>query len=445
MGLKNDRPGEQSAMSNPLAAPLGQSKAARLRREAKALSGWLIRTRRDFHAHPELGWREIETTHRIAADLAGLGYKVVAGRDMLGKATRLGMSREPIPGEGDTGCVAVFDSGRPGPTICLRVDIDALPILEANDGHRPAAQGWASTAPSVMHACGHDGHIVIGLGVARLLRPFLGAARGKLLILFQPAEEGGRGARAVVEAGWMADVDLLLAVHIGLGVPSGSLALDVDGFLATRKFTARFAGHAAHAGKAPEEGRNALLTACQATLGLHGLAQSSEPGIRVNVGTLRAGKTLNVVPDEAVLEFEIRAADNPALQRLDSRCRRMVESCAAAYEVTPHVELRGEAVDWRNPPEVVDWANSTNSELGAFPTVLKSHAFGASEDATLLASAVAERGGMAGIFVLGSDIPDGHHTPHFDFDESVLERGVLLMSGLAAAALSIDRLDPPGD
>ncbi len=426
-------------MSNEFLGLPSRALVDRLQSDVGALSPWLTRTRREFHALPELGWREIETTRRIATELTGLGYKVVAGSDMLRGACRFGMSAAPIPGEGDTGCMAVFDGGRAGPTICLRVDIDALPIDEAVCGHRPASEGWASAVPSVMHACGHDGHIAMGLGVARILRPLLEEAAGRLLILFQPAEEGGRGARAVVEAGWMADVDLFLAIHIGLGVPSGSLALDVDGFLATRKFKTRFSGLAAHAGKSPEQGRNALLAACQATLGLHSLAQSGEPGIRVNVGTLRGGKALNVVPDEAVLEFDIRAAEMPALQMLDMRCRRMIEASAAAYEVASSMELRGEASDWHNPPKIVEWAKSANSELSAFPTVLDAHAFGASEDATLLASAVAGRGGVAGIFVLGADIADGHHTPHFDFDETVLARGTLLLTGLIAAALSIGR------
>jgi aminobenzoyl-glutamate utilization protein A len=424
-------------MSKAFLAPPSRTLVDRLQSSVSALSPWLTLTRREFHAHPELGWREIETTRRIASELTALGYQVVVGGDMLRGASKLGMSSHPIPGEGDTGCMAVFDSGRAGPTVCLRVDIDALPINEASSGHRPALEGWASAAPSVMHACGHDGHIAIGLGVARILQPLLEDAAGKLLILFQPAEEGGRGARAVVEAGWMANVDLFLAFHIGLGVPSGNLALDVDGFLATRKFKTRFSGLAAHAGKSPEQGRNALLAACHATLGLHSLAQSGESGIRVNVGILHAGKTLNVVPDEAVLEFEIRAAEMAALQLLDMRCRQMIEACAAAFEVTTRIELRGEASDWRNPPEIVDWAKSANSELGAFPTILDAHSFGASEDSTLLASAVADRGGVAGIFVLGSDIAGGHHTPQFDFEETVLARGTLLLSGLIAAALSI--------
>jgi aminobenzoyl-glutamate utilization protein A len=402
-----------------------------------ALKDWLVDTRRSFHRHPELGWQEIETTKRIVAELSKLGYDVVSGEEMLRDAERLGVDANRVPGEGNTGCIAIHDCGRPGPTICLRVDIDALPIREAAANHRPAAQGWASASDGVMHACGHDGHITIGLGVARVLRPLLEKAVGKLMILFQPAEEGGRGARAVTDAGWMDNVDLFLAVHIGLGVPSGTVALGVEDFLATRKYTVMLTGRAAHAGKSPERGRSALLAACQATLGLHSLAQSSEPNIRVNVGALNSGVSANIVPEKAVLDFEIRASDNEALDALDKRCRTMIESTAAAYEVESAIALRGEAAAWRNRDDVVNWARKVNDSVAAFPTAITGFSFGASEDATILAGAVAAQAGMAGIFVLGSDLSDGHHTPHFDFDESVLPRGVLLLSALVAGALQM--------
>lgn len=407
----------------------------RLKTGVDALKDWLVATRRSFHRHPELGWQEIETTLRIADELAAAGYHVVAGAEMLGKAERLGLNPERRAGEGDTGCIAIADSGRPGPAVCLRVDIDALPIREASAGHRPAAEGWASGEEGVMHACGHDGHIAIGLGVARVLRPLLETANGKLMILFQPAEEGGRGARAVIDAGWMKDVDVMLAVHIGLGVPSGAVALDVIDFLATRKFKVTLAGRAAHAGKSPQSGRSALLAACQAVLGLHALAQSSEPNVRVNVGVLNAGKSANIVPEEAVFEFEIRASGKDALDELDRRCRTMVEATASAHEVAATIELRGEAGAWHNPPPAVAWARAVNANVGAFATEIEDFSFGASEDATLLAAAVATRGGLAGIFVLGADLADGHHTPHFDFDEAVLSQGVLLLAALAASAL----------
>ena len=421
---------------------LSAETADRLRKGSAALAGWLVDTRRSFHRNPELGWREVETTRRIAAELSALGYEVIAGRDMLGDAPRLGLSAVPIPGEGETGCIARFDTGRPGPTVCLRVDIDALPIREANSDHKPAAGGWRSAAEGVMHACGHDGHVTIGLGVARLMRPMIETASGRLLILFQPAEEGGRGARAVADAGWMNEVDAFLAVHVGLGAPSGTVAVGVQDFLATRKFRAVLTGRSAHAGKAPEEGRSALLAACQAVLGLHTLAQSAKPNVRVHVGVLHAGESANIVPDRAVLDFEVRASDNGTLDALDHRCRTMIASTAEAYEATSLVELRGEAGAWRNPPEVAAWAARVNEEVAAFPETVSGFSFGASEDATILAAAVAARGGAAGILVLGADLADGHHTPHFDFDEDVLARGVLLMSALIADAMGVGAQAP---
>jgi aminobenzoyl-glutamate utilization protein A len=413
-----------------------RSLVERLATEAKSLAPWLSETRRAFHRQPELGWREIETTRRIAKELANCGYGVVAGRDLLRDSIRLGISKSARPGDGDTGCLAVFDGGRPGPTVCLRVDIDALPIEEAVSDHRAAAEGWASTEKGVMHACGHDGHIAIGLGVARVLRPFLKAATGKFLLLFQPAEEGGRGARAIVDAGWMADVDLLIAVHIGLGVPSGTIAIGVDGFLATRKFWVELSGRPAHAGKAPETGRNALIAACQTVLGLHSLAQSGQAGVRVNVGILTAGISLNIVPDRAIFEFEIRAAETSVLNELDERCRRLIAATATAHDVGSRIEIRGEASNWRNPEDVVAWATEVNRLSGAFAKSIDGHLFGASEDATLLANAVKARGGTAGIFVLGADLADGHHTPHFDFDERVLQAGTFFLTALIGSALA---------
>lgn len=419
----------------------GDVVADQFAKDALAIQPWLVELRRHFHRFPELGWRERDTTDRIAAELSRLGYDVIAGRDFLGETLRLGLSSAPVPGEGDTGCIAILDTGRPGPTVCLRVDIDALPIDEAATGHAAAEGGWASTVKGCMHSCGHDGHIAIGLGTARLLRPLLSAGRGKLKILFQPAEEGGRGANSVIKAGWMDDVDLFLAIHLGLGVPSGTAALGVEGFLASRKYTVELTGRASHAGKTPEAGRNALLAACQMVPGLHSLAQWSAPGVRVNVGVLEAGKATNIVPERARFEFEIRAYGDETLEALDIRCRKMIEGTALAHGVESRMTLRGKSDAWRNPDDLVKWAVRINNTLGAFSTTLTDHSFGASEDATSLAKTVEARGGKAGIIVLGADLAGDHHTPTFDFDEDALWHGVQLMTGLVALAMGIPAAD----
>ncbi len=412
--------------------------ADHLREATRAEEAGLIEQRRAFHAKPELGWQEIETTATIVADLAQSGYEIVSGPTFLGDVPRQGLSTDPIPGEGDTGCIALFDTGNPGPTVCMRVDIDALPILEASGNHAPSAQGFASQTPGVMHSCGHDAHAAIGLATARILRPLLSNGHGKLKLLFQPAEEGGRGGRAVADAGWMDDVDLFFAIHLGLGVPSGSAAFAVHGLLANARYDVHLKGRAAHAGKTPEAGRSALLAACQIALGLHGMAQSSQPGVRVNVGLLNAGTAVNIVPEEATLTFEMRAEDSDVLDALKARCRAFVEATAQAHGVECSLTPGGSADGYSNPADIAEWAAEVNVATGAFDTVVPELFFGASEDAATLARRVAARGGTGGVFVLGADLADDHHTPHFDFDEGALAKSTLLCAGLIASALEIE-------
>jgi aminobenzoyl-glutamate utilization protein A len=412
--------------------------APRLRQlavSARDLQPDLVADRRFLHAHPELGWEEAETTAFVANRLTQLGYTVRIGSDFLGTAPRLGQTANAVM---ETGLVAELEGAGPGPIVAVRVDLDALPILEADHAHRPAEQDWSSRRPGVMHACAHDGHIAIGLAVARLIAERAGAFGGRFRLLFQPAEEGTRGARSVVAAGWLRDVDVLLGYHIGMGVPTGTVALGTRGFLATRKYGVRLSGRPAHAGNAPEQGRNALAGACHIVLGLQALAQSSRPGVRVNVGTLQSGVALNVIPETATLGFELRAGAQQDLEALAERATALIEGIALAHGLRHEIELVGEAADWANPSELAEWARSVCRSVGLFETHLMDHDFGASEDATLMLRDVAARGGRAGYFVLGSDLAAPHHTPGFDFDEAVLWSGVAFVGVLALSALGSD-------
>ena len=410
----------------------GTPRLRELALSARALQPDLEADRRHLHAHPELGWEEAETTAFVAKRLGQLGYTVRIGPDFLGAAPRLGESANAVA---ETGLVAELEGTGPGATVAVRVDLDALPILEASQGHRPAAQDWASRRPGVMHACAHDGHIAIALGVARLIAERAGAFGGRFRLLFQPAEEGTRGARSIVTAGWLRDVDVLLGYHIGMGVPTGTVALGTRGFLATRKYGLRLSGRPAHAGNAPEQGRNALAGACHIVLGLQALAQSSRPGIRLNVGTLQSGTALNVIPETAKLGFELRAGAQPDLDALAERAIAFIEGTARAHGLRHEIDLIGEAADWANPSEVAEWARSVSLGTEVFESRLMDHDFGASEDATLMLRAVADQGGKAGYFVLGSDLAAPHHTSRFDFDENVLWSGAAFVGALALSAL----------
>jgi aminobenzoyl-glutamate utilization protein A len=399
---------------------------------AYGLEPRLIADRRHMHARPELGWEENQTTSFIARRLKELGYSVRTGADFLGGGPHLGRSALTTD---EVGCVAEIVGARSGPTVVIRADLDALPIIEASDNHRPAVEGWASQRPGVMHACGHDGHVAIGLGVAQLLAERSGEIAGRLRFLFQPAEEGARGAKSVVDAGWLRDADVFLGFHIGLGVPTGSIALGVRDFLASKKFKLQLTGRPAHAGNAPERGRNALVGACQIVLALQSLAQSSRPNVRVNVGMLNAGRALNVIPENAELAFELRASAQQDLDELVERANLVVSGIASAHGLQHSMEIVGEAADWANPPEITDWARDVAKRADLFANYLMHHKFGASEDATLMLRAVAAQGGLGGYFVLGSDLASAHHTANFDFDEGVLAIGTAFISALALSAL----------
>ena len=185
-----------------------------------------------------------------------------------------------------------------------------------------------------MHACGHDGHVAIGLALAERLKQnpdFAGTVR----FLFQPAEEGGRGARAMLNAGALEGVDRFVALHLGLDLPLGHVVGGAVGAFATTKLRARFTGVASHAAAAPQDGRNALAAAAAGTLAVLGQPRWSTTDTRVNVGTLRAGDGVNIIPAWAELTAETRALDADVQTELSARVVSGARGCGRV------VRLRG--------------------------------------------------------------------------------------------------------
>ncbi|MCK5586280.1 amidohydrolase, partial [Candidatus Bipolaricaulota bacterium] len=251
---------------------------ARIAALAKAAESQLIYDRRDFHKHAESGWTEFRTASLIAQRLTGLGFEVLSGKDVCSPDARMGLppdevleshwvraqheAADPVFLEslrgGLNGVVGILQNGI-GPTIGLRFDIDALDLVESDSpSHRPTAEGFASMHKNVCHACGHDGHAAIGLGVASLMSELKDEIRGTIKLIFQPAEEGVRGARSMVVAGVVDDVDLLLGHHLVTGCAVGEIFPGMSGYAATRKLDITFHGAPAHAGGSPEGGHNAL-------------------------------------------------------------------------------------------------------------------------------------------------------------------------------------------
>ena len=413
----------------------------------------LVQLRREFHAHAETGWTEFWTTAKIAGILKNLGYQVSVGKEILDLESVMGRPSEDEMAkyieravhqgadpewikrmDGYTGAVAVLDTGKKGPTLAFRFDIDAVDVAEAaEENHRPFREGFASMNENAMHSCGHDAHTVIGLGFAELLMRRKEELKGVFKLIFQPAEEGVRGGKAVAMKGILDDVDYFLGAHIGMGIPTGNVAPGCGDFLCTTKFDAVYKGKAAHAGGAPNEGKNALLAAASATLALAGISPHKDGATRLNVGVLHAGTGRNVVPSKAVMKVETRGLTTALNEYVYGRAMDIVEGAAVMYGVELSVAKMGEAVDAFSDKELVDLVAEKALSVPGIEKLAPSVSLGGSEDVSWMMRAVQQHGGKAVYFVLGSDIAAGHHNEFFDVDERVLSYGAALFADLAFA------------
>lgn len=423
------------------------------------LAQQLIHWRRDFHAHPELGFHEFRTAARVCDVLTALpGCTVRLGTAVIAPAAQMGA---PTPeaaaaarteavaaganpkwvdamGNGLTGVVAEWTFPRPGPTLAFRVDMDALPVAESGTmSHLPARAGFASRHPARMHACGHDGHTSIGLGLAVLVAERGANWGGRLRIIFQPAEEDCRGAAPMVAAGVVHDVDYFVAGHLGTTAnESGVISCGSSGFLATTKIDVTFEGVAAHAGIKPHEGRNALLAAATVALQLHAITRHGAGDSRVNVGQLTAGSGRNIIADRAELKLEVRGSSTEVNEFMTAQARRVIDAAAAMHDVKAEMRVVGAAQGARCDAGLKQLVGEVAASLSQTKQVLDSLEMAGSEDASFFMNAVQARGGQATYLLIGSALAAGHHHPTFDFDEASLLHGVQLYAGIADRILS---------
>ncbi|MGH7067615.1 MAG: amidohydrolase [Acetobacteraceae bacterium] len=405
--------------------------------------------RRDLHRHPELGLTEFRTASLVAERLTALGLEVKLGREVMDSASRIGL---PDAGElsrcyqraasegapcnflpalegGHTGVVGRLEGASRGPVVALRVDMDALPIQEDETAaHRPTREGFASIHPGVMHACGHDVHTALGLAAAEVLSSLSDQVRGTVKFLFQPAEEGGRGAAPMVKAGVVEDVDHFVAIHIGTGVPSLRACAAVNGHLASIKLDATFRGRSAHAGGQPEEGRNALLAAAQAVEALYAISRHHGGRSRINVGTMRAGSGRNVIADHAVLEMEVRGETEDIADYMRRRAEAVLQGAAMMQGVALEHRIVGRTTTADSDPELARIIAAAGAGMSAISVSSVPHQAGGSEDATYFMRQVQKHGGKAAYAVIGSNLASGHHTPRFDIEESDISWGLELIT-----------------
>ena len=427
---------------------------------SKELQSYMTGIRRSLHRFPETGWLEMRTSALLAKELTGMGYEVLTGRAVCLEEARMGVppkkeTQEHLARvleygceedyltqdmrEGFTGVIGVMRCGE-GPVIAMRFDIDALGMQEwPDDTHRPAREGFASVLPGKMHACGHDAHAAIGLGVAKILSEMKDVLHGTVKIIFQPGEEGARGAKAIVAAGHLDDVDVFIGSHVAPtdSLDDGDVTPGTYGSLATTKYDVKFSGLAAHAGGYPEKGKNALLAAASAVVALHGIPRHSAGQSRINVGTLHAGTGRNVIPDEAVMQLEVRGETTEinsfVAKAAEDICRGAAMMHGCEVTMTKMGEAEGQYSDEALLCRIADVVRRDLPHL-TVSSIANAQNWG-SEDISVMMNRVQEHGGQATYMRVMTPMAGAQHTVKFDFDESVLDKSVQIFCAAAMDAL----------
>ena len=380
----------------------------------------LIAFRRHLHKNPETGWKENRTSSYIQHYLTSYGYRTITKTAVCA---------------GGTGVIGILSCGD-GPVTALRFDIDALPVTESESAeHFPFTEGFISSIPGCMHACGHDGHTAIGLGTARILASIREQLCGTVKLIFQPAEEGARGALPITEMGHLDDVDFLLGGHIVgreyTSAKSCNVICGVRGSLATTKLDAVFHGKAAH-GANPQEGCNVNLALASAVLNLHGIPRHRDGATFINVGTIQGGRGRNIISDHGKLELETRGESTELNQYMESYARRILTASAALHNTICEISIAGSAPSILSDRTFMQRIYRTLSRANGCirPSGNENTVFQASEDFSHMMQRVQAHGGNASYLLFPTDTCAPLHDPAFDFPESVMQIGVAVFCSI---------------
>lgn len=417
----------------------------------------LIRLRRHFHKYAEPAWMEFLTTVKIIEELKNYNLDIYYGKEIYFNK-RMGLPEKSILEsyknsisisdiekkeeilDSYTGLIAVLDTKKIGPNIGFRFDIDANELCESNSlGHLPNILNFSSKNSFAMHACGHDAHMSIGIELAKILASNINKLKGKIIFIFQPAEEGVRGAYSLMNNPIIDKLDYLAGMHIGMDVKSGEVGVGSHGFLATKKIDIIFKGKASHAGASPEKGHNALLAASSAVLNFNSLAQHYMGEARINVGKLNAGSGRNIIANKAKIEMEIRGENDHIISYLYDGVNRIVEGSAISYDCSYEIEIKGQA------PSLISYDEEFIKNLRNYykekSYKLVDAQLKGSEDIAYLLNEVRKAGGKTVHFILGSNLKDSHHSEEFDINEKDMLRGVDLMVDFVKYIEKIDKID----
>ena len=377
--------------------------------KAKALQDELSRLRRTIHMNPELGFEEFKTGALVVETLNKLGV-------------------EHQTGIGKTGIVARLGNGN-GPSIGIRADMDALPILEAND------VPYKSQVDGKMHACGHDAHTTMLMGAAMLLKDI--EFDGEIRLLFQPSEEkqnedGVSGAPAMIADKAVDGLDAVIALHVNGGIDAGQIAVDEGAILANSdRIYARIKGKGGHGAK-PHMAKDPIFLAAPVLAALHGVVSRAVDPLKpavLTIGRLAGGTVANVIPSDVELDITLRSMHDDVRQQLIDEVEQALSVARALGGDYEMKVVRGYPAAY-NDPGVVGWLRQTAAELVGAENVISIGPSMGGEDFGYMSRA--SRGAMMFLGVREPGGPDRFlHHPEFDLDEQALPVGAAVLAETA--------------
>ncbi len=382
------------------------STAVPMLERARELQDQLVEWRRDIHMHPELSFQELRTARLVADNLREMGIEAEIG-------------------VGKTGVVARIGEGHPA--IGIRADMDALPIQEAND------VPYKSLTPGVMHACGHDAHTAILLGVARLLNNMEDRPTGEIRLLFQPSEEDEdtdhkSGAVRMIEDGALEDLDAVIALHVNSNMPAGQIRITTGPNSASvDSFNATIIGEGCH-GAYPHQGIDPIFILAQVINAIHGIRARRINPIRpavISIGAVHTGAANNVIPDEVHMNGTIRAYDDETREKLWAELEQAF-AVTRAFGGDYKLEIIKSYPSQHNDAEVAQLIReigvSMLGEEGLYPD---EPGMGAEDFAYMTRKAP---GAMFGLGAKFDTVNRPHHSPIFDLDESAFSIGAAILA-----------------
>lgn len=370
---------------------------------------YLIEKRRYFHAHPEVSTQEFHTSQVVKDELDAMG-----------------ISWRPCGLE--TGVLATIEGAKPGKTILLRGDMDALTVQETTGAP------YASQNDGVMHACGHDCHISMLLTAARLLNDVKDELSGTVKLAFQPAEEVGLGAKSMIEQGALEGVDACFAIHVWAGVSAGTVSLEAGPRMASAdQFRIAVKGKGSHAA-APEQGVDAAVVTAAIINNLQTISSreiSPMDPVVVTVGTIEAGTRWNVVAENSVMTGTVRSFSNEVWRSLPERVERIVSNTAAAYRATTEVEYENLVPPTVNDASFVALAQQSAKRVMGEDSLSLNPPTTGGEDFSFFMQQVPGAIALLGTGSAACDSLWPNHSGNFRVDESQLIKGAMLYAQVA--------------